>query len=258
MSEQIKVFKDKFVSYSSKDGEEGRVIEDFKGLNDAISGNLKHRLDVLLLGKQIKELIKDNDDTYASSERGKHEEKKCKGVKKETEHEICKCMYYYDRLNESSTEERIQCKNCFIKKPWTNIDKVYEVADYEYPMPYKHKLKKIKNVDLVLRDRTSGLLYAVEVKRPEGNNETISRMMAEILTYTAVLESAGEYGLKDGKKLLPAIAFFEGSKQCEKFKEYAESEDEDFKNLLKVIKVFMIKKFNRGNGFIEFKFECLS
>lgn len=250
MGNNTGLFKDKFCTYSSKDGEEDRIVEDFQGLNDAISGDLDHQLSVLLCGRKPEDLIKDKNGEKSSSERGEHENTICSGVKTETEHPICKCMFYYDRQKHAG----ITCSPCFIEQPWTNISDKYEVVDYEFPMPYAHRIESIKSVDLVLKDRITGDYYAVEVKQ-KNSHETISRMMAETLTYTAVLEYAGCFGMKDNKILLPAIAFFEDSIQFRKYKEYKESANMEFGKMLKVIKVFKIVIIKNEKGLCMFRFE---
>ncbi len=249
------IFMDKFDDYSSKDEEKEREIEDFNGLRDALEGNLNHRLSVLLSGNEIADLIESTTRKriveFSSSERGKHGDSVCKGVKRETEREICKCMFYHDRQSEG------KCPSCCaIKQPWTNISKRYEVVDYEFPMPFKHGLRH-RNVDLVLKDILDGKYYAVEVKPPRRDNKkpnknTISRMMAETLTYTALLEFAGDSGLKDNKRLQPAIAFFKDSIQYDKFKHYNETlKDPNFEYLVRKIKVFVIdyKEKNEAREF---------
>ena len=241
MGGEIVLLKNKFKDYSSKDEEDGRYIEDFAKLYSAATKDLDQRLNILLCGNTLDDLATD-DNGFSSSERGNHESKLCDGVVSETEHPICKCMFYYDR----NVYPCSNCK-CGIKNPWTNKSEDFEVIDYEYPMPYEHRLSQIGKVDIVLRDKNTDEVYGVEVKppRPFGkkpNQNTISTMVAEILTYTSVLEKGGELGRKNGKVLKPAIAFFRDSIQYDKFQEYRNAGDSDFINLFKTIKVFTIER----------------
>ena len=73
----------------------------------------------------------------------------------------------------------------------------------------------------------------VEVK-PVDSTETLTRMIAEILTYT--LDCAIEYK--------PGICFFEGSKQMEDFEKYRSNSD--FQYILKFVKPFYIKIVEEG------------
>ena len=84
--------------------------------------------------------------------------------------------------------------------------------------------------------------------------ETISRMMAETLTYTAVLETAGEAGKKNGERLLPAIAFFEDSPIEEKYDEYKKSSNREFMNLINEITVFIIRTKVVDDKLLGFEF----
>lgn len=259
MNKEIVLFKDKFIDYSSKDGEAGRIIEDFEGLNDAISDDLQHRLDVLLCGLKIEDLIEKQSDNkrleYSSSERGEHESKTCDGVNRETEREICKCIFFNNCRDKVGSNGCLP--NCYIKQPWINKSEQFVVIDYEFPMPFKHSVYGVGKVDLIIEDSNCGVYYAVEVKPPHGNKNTISLMMAETLTYTAILESAGEYGMKNNKRLQPAIAFFKDSIQWNKYYEYKDLNNPYFENLLKVIKVFEIEKKNE-DGKCLFEFYALN
>lgn len=254
MGEKV-LFKDKFQVYSKKGDIAGRDTEDFETLVSIATMNLEQRLDILLCNRKLEDLTTDAQ-AFTPSERAEHESKQCNGVKEETENPICKCMFYYDKKEISCRECNNNNVECAIEKPWTNISDDYEVIDYQYPMPYKHAVKDIGKVDLVLIDKHTDEVYGVEMKPPKGNNESLSRMAAETLTYTSVLETAGKFGCKNGKKLKPAIAFFEDSIQEKKFKEYFHSDNKAFIDLFKTIKVFVVY-YSRKERVTEFEFRSL-
>lgn len=146
----------------------------------------------------------------------KHE--KCSGIKKGTstkltEKRICRCMFYY-------CKKSVKCQNCLLINKWHNVGEI-KVTNYEWPTT--HVYKKTGGMDLILDNE-----YAVEVK-PKESKETLTRMIAEILTYTLDCE-------KDYK---PGICFFEGSKQMEDFEKY--KSNADFQYILKFVKPFYIK-----------------
>lgn len=148
----------------------------------------------------------------------------CSGIRKDdsnklTEKRICRCMYYYGMKPE-------KCQNCLLINKWQNVGEI-QVSDYEWPT--MHVYKKTGGMDLILDDK-----YAVEVK-PVDSTETLTRMIAEILTYT--LDSSREYE--------PGICFFEGSKQMEDFEKYRNNEDLQY--ILKYVRPFFIKIIERGN-----------
>ncbi len=152
----------------------------------------------------------------------KHE--KCSGIRigdstKLTEKRICRCMFYYGK-------KPVKCQNCLLINKWQNVGEI-QVKEYEWPT--MHVYKKTGGMDLILDDK-----YAVEVK-PVDSTETLTRMIAEILTYT--LDCAREYK--------PGICFFEGSKQMEDFEKYRNNEDLQY--ILKYVRPFFIKIIERGN-----------
>ena len=252
---KLNILMDDIEKYSSKKGEKEREMEIFKELEKTLSCNLKDKIDILLKNKKVEDLIESTTGKpnveFISSERRKHETKFCEEVNRETEREICKCMFYKN-IN------KCNCSNCKITRPWINISNQYEVIDYEFPMPFKHGLRK-RNVDLVLFDKGNDKYYAVEMKPPKkegsgsNNKDTISKMMAETLTYTSLLEYGKEYGKKNGKTLLPAIAFFEDTIQYNKFREYKALNNPIFDKLVKKIKVFKIIRKDSGKEY-EFEF----
>ena len=102
---------------------------------------------------------------------------------------LCKCLYY--RNNGYPT----RCDSCaFTSRFYLRGD--YHIVDYEVPSFFCGK--NIGEIDLVLQK--DNLLYATEVKpyadnvlsstqkQYKGNKETLLRMVAEILTYTAFFE----------------------------------------------------------------------
>lgn len=178
--------------------------------------------------KMLKKLFLPEDGIYAPNEKDskqhypKHEQ--CSGIKKGdtnkvTEKRICRCMFYYGK-------NPIKCQNCFLIKKWQNVGNII-ISNYEWPTI--HVYKRIGGMDLILDDK-----YAVEVK-PVDSTETLTRMIAEILTYTLDCEKAYE----------PGICFFEGSQQMEDFENYRSNED--LKYILNFIKPFYIKIVENGN-----------
>jgi len=139
---------------------------------------------------------------------------------KETdEQQICRCMFYYGK-NETHS------RKCQFKRKWRHIPDDVDIIDYETPMPYK--IEKIGKIDLCLKyDKR---IYGVEVKPPENNDETISRMVSEILTYTI-----------DFPNILPAIAVFENSNQQKRIDELDKLNNNDFKIIRKYVQVFIIR-----------------
>ena len=85
------------------------------------------------------------------------------------------------------------CDICQIFKRWKNTGDI-KVVEYEWPP--KYVMTGIGGIDLIL-ETPDGKQYGAEVK-PYYSHETISRMVAEILTYTL-----------DSNDYSPAIAVFE-------------------------------------------------
>ena len=134
----------------------------------------------------------DAPDLYANHgvyQPGQHNH--CAGLSSEryTEKRLCKCMYY---LN--STHSKC-CTKCAF---WDHFEIIgdYRITDYEVPAFFYGD--GIGEMDLIISG--SGVTYATEVKPYKGNNETLLRMIAEIMTYTE------GYPAEQYKK---AIAFFE-------------------------------------------------
>jgi len=168
-----------------------KLVNDLKNaLNEG-----QDALKLLLLGTT-------KPDKY--SKYGKYESRqhnRCDGLKNEkyTEKRLCKCMYYYNQTYKK------RCDKCDITYRYKIIGD-YEIVDYEVPAFYYGD--GIGEIDLIINSSDS--LYATEVKPYQGNDETLLRMIAEIMTYTL--------GYPDSK-YKKAIAFFEKTPQE---KEYLE------------------------------------
>lgn len=146
-----------------------------------------------------------------------------------TEKRMCRCMYYFN-----SSFEKNSCRGCKLERKWKNVGNI-NITEYEYPT--KYVLEKVGGIDLIFDDK-----YAVEVK-PKGSKETLTRMFAEILTYTI------DYDYK------PAICFFEGSKQMRDFMilyNNPETKD-DLLYICKYIKVFYFNIVREVDGIYEFE-----
>lgn len=106
-----------------------------------------------------------------------------------TEKRLCRCLYYKNNTYPTS------CETCDYKDRFDVIGD-YQIIDYEVPAFYYGD--GIGEIDLMISDGENA--FATEVKPYKNNNETLLRMIAEIMTYTS--------GYPDGtyKK---AIAYFE-------------------------------------------------
>ena len=133
-------------------------------------------------------LIEDKSKTH------NHEHEGCKGcdTSTRTEKRVCRCIYY------SNSNKKRDCDNCQLRlKKWKKQGNI-SIVDYEIPM--KSVYKKVGGIDLILEYEDT--LYGAEVK-PWYSTETISRMVAETLTYTSAIED----------RYKPAILVFEKSSQ---------------------------------------------
>lgn len=142
-----------------------------------------------------------------------------------TEKRICRCMHYYKNNPE-------KCSSCTQPKKWNNVGTI-SISDYEFPTD--HVIPKVGGMDLIFDNE-----YACEVK-PEKSKETITRMFAEILTYTQ--------DCKKGYK--PAICIFPGSKQMEDYKKF--KNNPDFNYINRIIKIFFFNILNERKGIIDFE-----
>lgn len=165
-----------------------------KALMDAMDAG-EDALMELLLGTTEPELY----SAHGSYKEGEHN--RCGGLDKNTftEKRLCKCLYYRNGKYYNSEE----CSKCDFQDRYDIIGD-YWITDYEIPAYYYGK--GIGEIDLIISDGEK--LYAAEVKPFKGNDETLLRMIAEIMTYT-IGYHAGKYE--------KAIAFFEGTKQAEEF-----------------------------------------
>lgn len=163
----------------------------------------------------------------------------CDGCESErlTEKRICRCMYYY---NANSTK----CRQCKLSNKWKNIGSI-RITDYEYPT--KYVLEKVGGMDLIFDDE-----YAVEVK-PPNSKETISRMFAEILTYT-IGESI------ERKKYKPAICIFNvpDNKQMKQFKELWLAHNECLLKIMDKIKIFYFEISSLEAEIVEYEIKDIN
>ncbi len=143
---------------------------------------------------------------------------------KETEKRICRCMYYFEKNEEI-------CKECPLTRKWKKDgENTIEIIDYE--VPKRVALRGVGGIDLLFKEGDKE--YAVEIKRPEGNTDSISLMFAEIMTYTCETDYE------------PAIAVFENGFHHRKIVKLIESGNEDFIRIRKYIKIFYIKYHDEG------------
>lgn len=147
------------------------------------------------------------------------------------EKRICHCMYYYMKKPEV-------CEKCSLKNKWKNVGDI-EITDFEVPTKYVYD--KVGGMDLIL-----GGEYAVEIKPPH-SPETLSRMFAEILTYTIETDPAGN-------KYKPAICLFhtEGNEQMKQFMQLRKDENPDLKYIMEKVKVFYFEVSSLEDEIIEY------
>lgn len=167
----------------------------------------------------------------------------CEGCdsEKRTEKRICRCMYYYN-----ASDKTKYCNNCKLKVRWRNVGKI-KIEDYEVPM--QSVVDSVGGIDLVIN--YNGEKYGVEVK-PPNSTETISRMVAETLTYTSTYDS--DLSLK------PAIAVFKENDdgretyQYKTIKMLDERYHNEWEKITKLVNVFTISVSEHG-GIADFKIE---
>lgn len=144
-----------------------------------------------------------------------------------TEKRLCKCLYY------TNGDFQKACDKCGFQNRYEIVGD-YDIVDYEVPAFYYGD--GIGEIDLIISK--DNICYATEVKPYKGNNETLLRMIAEIMTYTEGYP-AGIY-----KK---AIAFFEKNrddgKKTKQQEEYEASDPAIFALLKKAdITVFRFEE----------------
>lgn len=144
-----------------------------------------------------------------------------------TEKRICRCMHYF---NCDDPAQRAKCEAC--KFPWKkrNVGR-YGILDYEVPMPCA--IDGVGGIDLLVWS-VDDFVAAVEVK-PEGSDESLARMISEIMTYCEM----ADYEIQGTDVLMnPAICFFEGSKQHEDFEKLKDCDE--FLEASAEVVVFMV------------------
>lgn len=112
------------------------------------------------------------------------------------EKRLCKCLYYMNSKYRIANE----CEKCQFPERYA-ITGSYKITDYEVPAYYYGS--NIGKIDLILND-----IYATEVKPDKNNEESLLRMVAEIMTYTLGFPK-GQYK--------NAIGFFENTPQEEEY-----------------------------------------
>ena len=134
---------------------------------------------------------------HGSYQPGQHD--RCGGLIGDsfTEKRLCKCLYYRNGKYHRPAE----CEKCDFQERFDLIGR-YKIADYEVPAHYY--APGVGEIDLVLTDDEDGVPYAAEAKPDRGNDETLLRMVSEILTYTLGYPA---------EKYQKAIIFFEGTAQ---------------------------------------------
>ncbi len=147
------------------------------------------------------------------------------------EKQICHCMFYYN----NNLPKKCDSTRCDLK-PWKNVGEI-SINEFEYPS--KYDIPGIGGIDLVLNYKN--VVYGAEVK-PPNSNETVSRMVSEILTYS-VVDRLIEFE--------PAIAVFRNSNQYNTIVELEKNEDDAWLEIKKHISVFVID-YEENNEAKEF------
>ena len=147
-----------------------------------------------------------------------------------TEKRICRCMFYYN-------DDEKKCNKCTQNSRWKNVGKI-KINNYEFPT--KHVIPGVGGMDLILDDK-----YACEVK-PQASEESLTRMFAEILTYTQDCD----------QNYKPAICIFPGSKQMKDYKKY--KSNPDFITISKFIKIFFFNIISEKDRIIEFEIKPIA
>lgn len=213
MNEKSKFYKDqKQINNLSKDGHDSEWPQERENLEDLLSNLKKYgfeKRDGFLFPR-------DAERPCNHTSGGKRE--RCAGVLKETEDQmtvketeerICRCLFYTNNGSSNNPCDRCLFRSVYQKK---NVGSIY-IKNYQVPAIYD--MSGLGNIDWVLSD--GNVTYAVEVK-PADSTETISRMLAEILTYT--VDRDGEF--------VPGICFFErtfdGKADSVQYKDYQKNE----------------------------------
>lgn len=157
---------------------------------------------------------------------------------------ICRCYYrcYNGKCNE-------KCERLFDAP----INSEYKIIDYQIP-PLNDKVKNCGKVDIVLHKDGENRIYLTEVKPPKGNNETLLRMILEILTHSQCLVDNDEfkkycntgYGI-NAPEISSAIMFFTGTPQETEYykrKKYKTHKKEIDEKISEIIKKYNISVFS--------------
>jgi len=211
MNDKMKLFKERCKRYEDKDN----LINELLTAIDKGDEALK----ILLFGEA-------NPDEYSGKYKlGDH--KNCTPVEgyHDEERTLCKCMYYFNSNHSKN------CDTCLNNDKQYSVSGDYEIIDYEVPAFYKPT--GVGNIDLIIREKSTNVLYATEVK-PYDSTEFLLRMIGEIITYT--------YGDDTYKR---AIAFFEKKRGTDgdvthQQKEYDKA-DRGIMNLLKKLDITVFR-----------------
>ena len=191
---------------------------------------VKELLNAIDMGEDVlKKFLLGCENPALYSSHGTYQEEghdHCGGLKgnRFTEKRFCKCLYYRNGKYYNSEE----CRECDFADRF-DITGNYRITDYEVPAYFYGK--GIGEIDLIISDGKTQ--YATELKPYKGNEETLLRMIAEIMTYTI--------GYPTGK-YIKAIAFFEGTKQAAEFEEAVP----EIKELLTKANITLKKKKKTG------------
>lgn len=226
------LFKDRNLNRRNNLDQKKNMEDLAKAINDSKT-NPNALKDLLLDGIIIKDQNHNPSHIFCTYENG--------GSGRITEKRICRCIYYYND-KDASIELKNKCNICDYLAKLKNASK-FEILDYEVPM--LTVTEKVGGIDLVIKD-IDGTVYGVEMK-PPGGNETFVRMVAEILTYSELLDYKLEIKGKS-HDFKPAICFFQKDSLKSNSKEYSTQwkdynkwlDNKDFQTLINSVKVFYI------------------
>ena len=170
-------------------------------------------------------------------------------TEKVTEKRLCHCLVNFDKT-------RAQCEKCALKTNMYFAKKILNgtMIDFEIPVS-RDSTDSIGEIDLIFEYSDSGVRYLAEFK-PLWNTESLLRMVAEILTYTYVLEKDNKAFIEKYGKCKKAILFVKGSEQWKQWtyttQEYKYSACERLREIIKKeqIAVFCLDLKEKGY-FIE-------
>ena len=211
--EKSDLFKDRITK-----SDYAALVADLTRAVEAGGGTLKS----LLFGAKEPALYGD----HGSYEFGQHN--RCGGLKGDsfTEKRLCKCLYYRN----GEYHHPAECEKCDFQERF-DLTGRYKIVDYEVPAYYY--APGVGEIDLVLADSEGGVPYAAEVKPDRRNNETLLRMVSEILTYTLGYPA---------EKYQKAIIFFEGTAQAVEY----DRADPAMRTLLKKADITVFRFEKRG------------